>query len=705
MDPNSVLSLLEGVGDKENSHIFFSRENNYFNEFTKLLRSIAYDPSLFERASHLLCLFAFAESPDENNNSIRRLLKSLFYISLSGTHATPEQRLSVISALLESDSESRVDLGLSLLSASLEAWHFNSSYSFEFGAHSRDYGWSPRSNKDINQWYKTFLDYLLPLASLENALAYKLRSLLSVKFRGLWTKAAMYDELEAAIKYISAKHTWNEGWTAVKSTLRFDGKEMAPNVVTKLNNLAEILAPTTLLDKARLYALSNHKNGFELIDTIEEESDLMEGITNLQKITCTLGQKVGTNMELVNELLPELLSHDGTRIFEFGQGLSESIDNKGIIWASMLQQLYSIPESKRNYQLFRGFLYGLSNTNNELCEQLLNEAITDRFLSSIFPIIQTSVRINKKGIIRLKQALELERTPIWMYRYLSYGRALDDISDNDFGELVEIIASKSEGSNVAIEIFHMRIHGKDKGTISDEILALGQKLLIQYSFTRNNATQKDYELGKLVEYCFSNAEAQENMRVVANKIATELEDHYFFPTDFDDILKAIALTHPFVFLDVFLIDKEVIYGLARLISDDLHSFFNPISVIEDDVILTWCDVNPEVRYQLIASVILPFKNNEHRIEWTPIAITLIKNSSDPVLVLKQFKRSFRPTSWSGSRADIMERFVPLISQLKEHDDAIVSQWAIQEERTFFEEILSEREWELAQDREQDERFE
>ncbi|CAH1208204.1 hypothetical protein PAECIP111892_03069 [Paenibacillus auburnensis] len=705
VEPTSILSLLERLTDKEECHLFFSRENIYFDEFTRLLRSIAYDPLLFERASHLLCCFALTETPDENNNSIRRLLKSLFNIHLSGTHATPEQRLKIISSLLNSDSENRVDLGLSLLEASLEAWHFTSSYGFEFGARARDYGWLPRSNEDVNHWYKTFLDYLLPLAGFENALASKLRDLLAVKFRGLWTKAAMYDELETVINYISAKHTWNDGWTAVKSTLRFDGKEMAPNVVIRLNNLADILAPITLLDKARLYILSSHKNSIDLIDTIDKDSDLMEGVATLHAITCGLGKKVGGNTAWVDELLPDLLSHEGTRIFDFGKGLSESTYNSENLWANMLKQLYSIPESKRNYQLLRGFLNGLSNTNNELCEKLLDEAITDQLLSSVFPIIQMSINIDKKGLNRIKKALELEHTPVWMYRNLKLGRTLDDVSDNDFCELVEIIASKSEGDNIAIEILHMRIHGIEKGTFSEKIMELGQKLLLQYSFTRTNMTHKDYELGVLVEYCFYTAETQENMRVVADKIAAELENHYFFPTDYDHILKAIALTHPLIFLNVFLLNKEVNYGLTRLISDDIHSFINPMSVIEDDVVLSWCNINPEVRYQLIASVLLPYKNNEHRIGWTPIATTLIKESSNPILVLKQFKRRFRPNSWSGSRADLMERFIPLISQLKDHDDAIVSQWAIQEERTFIEEIRTEREWEMAQDREHDERFE
>lgn len=70
----------------------------------------------------------------------------------------------------------------------------------------------------------------------------------------------------------------------------------------------------------------------------------------------------------------------------------------------------------------------------------------------VFPFIQTCVDITGEGLERLKQALELESAPIWMYRNLANGRALDALSDSDFCDLLQLIASKSDGNEVAIEI-------------------------------------------------------------------------------------------------------------------------------------------------------------------------------------------------------------------------------------------------------------
>ena len=79
-------------------------------------------------------------------------LVSLFTIYLSGTHATVEQRLGVIERLLRSAEAQSLALGLAALGKVLEATHFSSSYRFEFGTRSRDFGYQPRSDADVTRW-------------------------------------------------------------------------------------------------------------------------------------------------------------------------------------------------------------------------------------------------------------------------------------------------------------------------------------------------------------------------------------------------------------------------------------------------------------------------------------------------------------------------------------------------------------------------
>jgi hypothetical protein len=126
--PTEALKAIQkAVNDSEKGSWFTSLKNPKSHRFVELLRKIAYDPGLFFESTLLMSRFALSEHEVTNNsNSAKGALKSLFYIYLSGTHATVNDRASIIKEFLFSDNEECQGLGLTLLEATLEAWHFMS---------------------------------------------------------------------------------------------------------------------------------------------------------------------------------------------------------------------------------------------------------------------------------------------------------------------------------------------------------------------------------------------------------------------------------------------------------------------------------------------------------------------------------------------------------------------------------------------------
>ncbi|WP_411343275.1 hypothetical protein ACE3MZ_16760 [Paenibacillus sp. WLX1005] len=167
-----------------------------------------------DRSVHILIIFALSEKVNENTDSIRKLLKSMFYMYLSGTHASAEKKLKILSDLISSGQENKIELGLLLLSATLEAWHFTSFYTTEFGSRIRDYGWQPKCEEEISNWYETFLEYIVKLISSNHVVTLKVKSILAEKLRGLWSKAHMHNKIETALRTISCNSSWNEGLIA-----------------------------------------------------------------------------------------------------------------------------------------------------------------------------------------------------------------------------------------------------------------------------------------------------------------------------------------------------------------------------------------------------------------------------------------------------------------------------------------------------------
>ena len=711
--PIATLEAIERAASGDNGQEFTSRNNKYFSEFTRILRSLAYDPELFDRCSDLICRFALSEDPKENSNSIQDLFKSFFYIYLSGTHATLNQRLHIVDSLIKSSSEREQELGLLLLGAALEAWHFTSHGSFDFGAHSRDYGYSPKTREEIIEWYAGFIGLLEKLAVSELPIAVKAKKLIAQRFRGLWIKAGVFDELVRVTKSIVDKGSWNEGWIAVRATIRFDAEHMKDEPLSQLRKLEKLLAPNNLLEKARTYALSDHTNSFDL-DDIEgdTEGSASDRYGRVEEITRQLGKEVANDESIFKALLSDIVTGKGARLYSFAQGLAEGCSDPLLMWQNIREQLASVDDIHRNFITPCGFLSSIAGKNRELSDQILDNAVTDEILGTRFPLLQTSVEIDEQGVNRLKESLVKGIAPIWTYRNLAWGRVHELINDEDLCELLKLIASRGGGLAVAIEILHMRIYNNKDNKLehSDIIISTGQQLLSKYVFDSEkvNKDHMDYELGIIADACLVNEDGASTAETVCINYTQALLEYNITPWDYDDLLNSIARKQPQAFLNNFLGDIEVFdYRLKRVFTNEFERKTNPLSQIDNSVIIDWCEIKPSVRYPIIAASIIPFSVNKdnNQLEWTPLALFIINNTPDVIEVLNEFKRTFRPTSWVGSRADIMQKGLDLISSLKSHQNPVVVEWARIEERVLEEEIKSERRWEQENTKSRDQRFE
>jgi len=699
LNPELTLSAIERVAEMENAQFFYSRDNVHYSDFTRLLRSLAYDKKLFNKSTELLCRFALSEKPEENYNSIREVMKSLFYIKLSGTHATAEQRLSRIQQLIESNVENEVNLGISLLDAALRSWHFRSHFSFEFGARLRDYGFIPKNNNDMQQWYKLFIEYTVNIAVSEHPASCKVKKLLAQQFRGLWIKAGMYHELEIAVKMIVTKGAWNEGWLAVRETKKFDSDEMDAKIHKRLNNLDKILKPTSLIERARLYVFSDCS-----LELVESDSN-QEGneYRAAEEVTRTLGKEVGSQDRIFKEILPEILSQDSFRLFSFGQGLAEGCANPEKMWKDFCNQLSRLEVSKRRYRVLRGFLNRISEMDVNISEKILEESTKNDVLATVYPWLQGSVKMNAKDVVRLKRSLEYGLAPISQYNHLRY----ETISDADLSELLREITLRRDGVEVAIDILHMKLHWYSKeDVISHDIQHLGRELVLKYLFLRrkNETVKIDFRLANIIELCFAGESAKEDARVLCDSLVRSLESYDYFSSDYEKVLNTLAKNQPIIFLDMFLERGDKLY---YSINQELVTDNGPISQIKDAVIINWCKANLQKRCLILASTIIPFQQNKNqdKLEWTTLALWIINNCNEPLLILNQFYSSFWSHSFWGSQAKQLESRLILLSDLKEHENVSIADWARKNEIKFKENIRMEQEREFKQERERNERFE
>ncbi len=711
VSPEKALEAIERAANGDEGDWFTSRENYYYYEFVCLLRHLAYDPELFDRSVKLLCRYALSEKPKENHNSIRDVLQSLFYIHLSGTHAPIEARAKVIEELLDTDDQNKQSLGLFLLEAGLETWHFSSSHEFDFGARSRDFGYQPKTRGEFVHWYKTFIGMCTRLALSAQPMAKQARKILADNLRGLWTKAGMFEALEISAKQLQEQKAWNEGWIAVRGIIRYDDKKFEEKISERLHKLENLLRPNNLLERARTYALSDPYHSVEMQDDFDDDKDAASALQRTEGITREIGAQVAQDIDILKVLLPELVSVDNMRLDSFGRGLADGCSDKQELWQILCAQFQKTPSEKRSIRVFLGFLSSCAESDPAFYHSTLDALISDNLLGEWFPVLQTTSTIDQRGLERLNKALDAGKAKIHMFQCLAWGRAHEPISDDGLADLLGKILSKEGGISVAIEILKMRFHGsREESAYSLSLLAVARDVLSIYPFPdgRNRNNNLDYDLAQIANICLNGDEGKNAAAAICRHLVEAITDNRVYAFDHPDLLNSLARAQPLVFLDVFLGNNGIgNYQRRRMFSDDFERRNNPINQISDNDLIFWCNSDPKNRFPLIASAIQAFSVSTEtgELAWKPIVNSIFEKAPDLAAILECFADAIRPTSWDDSLAEILQKRSVLFQCLFQHDNEEIRAWARRQYQALQEAIKREQESEARQDREMNQSFE
>jgi hypothetical protein len=693
--PDAVLAALERT---------CAQDPLVCEQYVDLVRSLAYEPAYFERCIELLVLIVAAGKDDERSHG-REVFASLFHLCLSGTHATIEQRLTVLESLLGAADVKRRALGALGLRAVLEAWHFMSVSEFDFGARSRDFGYWPRTFEEVRHWFAAVLNLIERLACGNTAVTSQVRAALAEKFRGVWNRVDVRAELVALSQRVNETQFWPEGWLAIRQTLDFGGKGMPQDQLKQLRALEQALRPTDLVNKVRSIVLSTRHHGVDLDDFEDHTSDdISTRMDRTEALARDLGTAVATDEAALSALLPELVSNDG-RLWSFGEGLYAGAAEPVHFWDRLVTVLAGTEERMRKPQILCGFLHAAHAQHPALVDSLLDQSLEHETLATWYPFLQLAVPIDEKSVQRLKQSLASGKTPVGMFSYLTLGRATDPIAAPDLRDLLLAIAATPNGYDVAVEILYMRLHSdRDKKQgILPEVVTAGCELLQQLPFTKHD--REDHRIGEIAKSCLKGDQGVGVVQELCGRLKAAVEKYETYVFHHDDLLQGIFLAQPIATLEALCggnVD-ELNRGVRML--RDVGFRKRPLAVVLDKDLLRWCEEEPETRYVAMAGVITSFEPQKGSgPRWTGLALQFLERAPNRVAVLSQFTAHFLPSGgWSGSLASIMEANATLLDQL----DAFPGlQTAIAQEKARVQQwIAKERSRESLSDRERNERFE
>lgn len=661
--PEKVLLKMEELNDSGKNEIFFTRKNNYFYEYAKILIYIAYEKKYFKRSVKLLILFALNEKENNNYNSVRKLLYSLFHIQLSGTNASIEQRLSIIRDLVESESIKKIDLGLRLFKEDIKTSHFVYNFSFRPVLNNRDYGYYPKTKDEFELWYIKLLDFSAEIIKLNNYSSEKIKEIIGDEFRSLWTRTKLYDELENLTKLVRKNGFWVNGINSINRTLNYDTDKMSNGVVERLKELKNILEPNNLIEELKLFLFSSR--GFDLFDDPKV-------VNNKSK---KLGVKAANNIDILKQLLPEILFERAINLYSFGQGLAQGTDEPERLWQIFRNEIEKKNASDCNFNLLKGFLNELSNIDFQLTNKIMDQTLVDEVLARIFPNLQMSYTLDNKEFVRLKKSLELGIAPVSQYSNLAYNYRNND-NDEDFAEIIEMILNDDNEIRIAIQILHRILNSNKDNEISDVLINTAHEILLAYSFEDKNDPGLDFQLSEIIKKTLDNDNGKKISKIILAKLKVNCNFLKISMYDYSHVMNSLAQVQPITFLNQVIGDDKEKSRIDYTWKNSIVHQSNPLNQIENQTIINWCEEKRSIRYLKIISFINIFKTveNSKELRLSDLTNLIINKAPNKIDILEEISKYIRPMSWSGSRYLIIKKRVNAILKLKNHQDTNIVNW-------------------------------
>ncbi|GEK51822.1 hypothetical protein [Vreelandella venusta] len=705
-----TLSDFEGMGSPYNT-----RRRTILN----LLQSLAYEKSAFERCARLLIRVADLEDESNNYDAVRNKITSFFQAYLSGTHASLDQRIAIMDECLSSGVAERRSLGFRMLSTALNGPPWTGVGATEFGARPRDFGFQP-NHDELVEWRSAFVDVAVRLGTSGNSvLEDPARPILANAFRGIWRQKAMREKLIDAARRLHAHQAWSEGWKAVRSTIYFDyirrkDEDGSKPLPVNLAALDKELEPHDLIPKIMANVLSAGHDCWALDDFNHDDTNkYRHAEERLAAKALRLGEDFAASNHELNELGSNLFSNNRMSYrAAFGRGLAKGAHNLRVGWRQLVAQLEQQPEASRDFAVFGGFIEEADSVEPELAQELLDQCAQHPELRNVLVGLHPRREFTKADLDRCMALLDDPDTCLGMYGQILWRDDYASLPRNRIIDLAWKLLSKPNGDDVVLDALSVRLHGKNCAvdTLGSDLRLVGLKAAIQRLQRGRSdpgeigAHHMECVIGATLSFEGNEAEKIEWL----DTIFAVVDEHYGHIYAFENAIETTAELMPCAFLN------RVFEGTEE--EQDRRLFFirhggllsSPLAKVDVGILIEWCrSRNDNGVWEAVAAGINLWSGNEDQrvVAMSASAIKLLEASPEPEEVLEVFAERIILSSWSGSRANMVQSRADAIAELAEHKNVPIAKASKSVSAKLVEWVEREKVREQQEDEKREQRFE
>jgi hypothetical protein len=682
VNPEATAALIERVlvplPVQDVSHIRGEARRN----LVWALEKLSVRRETFSRAANCLLQLSVTENESWSNNATG-IFCQLFRVYLSGTAATPNERLEFSRKILVQDSESHAMILVRALGNAFDLRGGIRTVGAEYqGSAPAIEEWRPTIWQDVFDYLDAIGILLLSIFDKFPNLRLEIKRVVGVSIRTLIANGRI-ELLERLIEHITATsgQDWYEALESIKDSLAYDTKNIPEEGKQALERWHLLLSGRDATLEERLRILVVHppfehreaENG-DLVDVARE---------NAQNLARSLATNVSEIVPLIHVLLT---SGEQRQTFAFGEAFAIATDGLDELIKAVVAEM-EITRSK-SVSFLGGLLRG-----QYLCSQLKWER-TLRWLEHLgyfnefYPELIRTGEITSYHLEKVIEFVHAGRTPLINLRTFCYGNPLGDLDPSVCISFVSQILRVDEDIApwLSLDILFMYCHGN----LEKRRACLGTFRTIVFACPMDDSGNiRDHHQWTTVAKWLVKEFDSQTIKLLTEKICEIVADSNIDSRVLDEVKpvleqalqinlgaswpplrNAITASEGITYLRFLWLFEP-----KRVFSIDHRGGL--ITLIPTETLLQWCKDAPNVAPYFIARTLEIFVTQDDQLRLNDLVVTLLMKFGDEENRLSsELDANMGTRSWTGSLIPLLQKDKAALEPLTTHPAKVVSAWAI-----------------------------
>jgi hypothetical protein len=675
VNPEATSQALSNIINKLTQNELMDIKDDIRRNIVWALEKLCFHKTCFEQSAITLLLLASAENEKWANNASGQFIQ-LFQTFLSGTEASPDQRMRVIDYALSSQQESMRRIAVEALESVIKTHTHSRGVGAEYqGSGEPLQEWRPKVWGEAFKYWDEALQRLFNLVSSKDPLAAIAKNKIATHIRGLMQHGRI-DSLDSIIQEIVKIDGpfWPRALESIDNSLRYEGDSMPPEGKIKLKEWITLLTPKDLHNKLRLYVTLppyEHEMG-------EDGHYIDLAMKNAQALAIELSQDVNC----VIPYLKELMIGEQRMAHWFAKNLILANQKWEPLLSNTIESLINIETPNINFLL--GILSGIFDLDPSSWEKTVSDISK---VDALVPYYANIVNSGKATENQLKELIKLTANgsiPSTSLVTFMYGKSLDHLNRNIVCQFVSNLSDISGSAGwVALDILSMYCYSENDRW--EQCRPTFVKIVLSVPLDNNQIRVHHdiYTWHQVVDKLISTKD-EEFIKLILNKIidSSDLIDYGDIWNNIQPLLRKMfqmSARNIWPILSKAIRDAEPIkrYRFTHLLGDS--GAFNKgapslLADLPDDLLREWCSEYPDLAPVFVAETTDVLLKTNEGVRLSPRAKFLLDNFGENKKVLSALSANFGSFGWTGSLVPYLQREINALEVLKTHEKKSVREW-------------------------------